>query len=90
MSIMASIIRLRKVILKVLRIPVPDDQATGKEADQVARLSAALRGSPKATTALMTDLGLSHRPTFRKNYLHSARSAGLVEMTRLGSPSAKN
>ena len=38
----------------------------------------------------MTDLGLSHRPTFRKNYLHPAMSTGLVEMTRPGSPSTKN
>ncbi len=35
-------------------------------------------------------MGLSHRPTFRKNYLRSAMSAGLVEMTRPKSPTAKN
>ena len=71
-------------------IPVASDQAGDQVSDQVARLLAALRTGPKTTADLMADLGLSHRPTFRKNYLHPAMSAGLVEMTRPGSPSAKN
>ncbi|MBW2087355.1 MAG: hypothetical protein JRI54_15245 [Deltaproteobacteria bacterium] len=29
---------------------------------------------------MMTGLGLSHRPTFRKNYLHPAAEAGFLEM----------
>ena len=75
-----------EVILEALRIPAASDQVS----DQVARLLAALRTGPKTTADLMADLGLSHRPTFRKNYLHPAMSAGLVDMTRPGSPSAKN
>ena len=62
------------------------DQAT----DQAARLLAALKESPKTAAELMAELGLSHRPTFRKNHLRPAMNAGLVEMTRPESPTAKN
>ena len=84
------IVFMLEVMLEALRIPVASDQAGDQVSDQVARLLAALRTGPKTTADLMADLGLSHRPTFRKNYLHPAMSAGLVEMTRPGSPSAKN
>ena len=79
-----------EVILEALRVPAPSDQAGDQVTDQVARLLTALREGPKTATELMADLGLSHRPTFRKNYLRPAMSAGLVEMTRPGSLSAKN
>ena len=84
------IVFMLEVILEALRIPTASDQADDQASDQVARLLAVLRKGPKTATDLMADLGLSHRPTFRKNYLHPAMSAGLVEMTRPGSPSAKN
>ena len=58
--------------------------------DQVARLLKTLRTGPKTAAELMAALGLSHRPTFRKNYIRPALAAGLVEMTRPGSPTAKN
>ncbi len=38
----------------------------------------------------MAKLGLSHRPTFRKNYLHPAMGANFIEMTIPESPNAKN
>jgi ATP-dependent DNA helicase RecG len=38
----------------------------------------------------MIKLGLSHRPTFRKNYLHPALEAGLIEMTQPDNPRARN
>ena len=66
------------------------DQEGDQVTDQVAKLLAALKESPKTATELMTELGLSHRPTFRKNYLRPAMDAGLVEMTRPESPTAKN
>lgn len=65
---------------------LPSDQDT----DQVAALLAALREGPKTTAELMAELGLLHRPTFRKNYLRPAMEAGLVEMTHTESPTAKN
>ena len=66
------------------------DQVTDQAGDQVAALLAALKESPKTAAELMAELGLSHRPTFRKNYLLPAMDAGLVEMTRMESPTAKN
>ena len=73
-------------ILEALRSAAVCDQAV----DQVARLIAALQGDPKTTAQLMAELGLSHRPTFRNNYIHPVIAAGVVEMTRPESPTAKN
>ena len=73
-------------ILAALRSPAVTDQVT----DQVARLLAALQDGPKSAAELMAQLGLSHRPTFRNNYIRPAISAGLVEMTLPESPSARN
>lgn len=66
------------------------DQASDQVADQVAALLAALRQWPKTAAELITELGLSHRPSFRKNYLSPAMDAGWVEMTHPESPTAKN
>ncbi len=66
------------------------DQVDDQVSDQVARLLTELRNGPKGTTELMAALGLSHRPTFRNNYIRPALSAGLVEMTLPESPTAKN
>ena len=83
------IVFMLEVILEALRSPMPSD-AGGRAAARVARLIAALQEGPKTATELMADLGLSHRPTFRKNYLRPAMSAGMVEMTRPESSAAKN
>ena len=39
---------------------------------------------------LMKRLGLSHRPTFRKNYLKPALEAGIIERTIPDKPSSRN
>lgn len=39
---------------------------------------------------LMERLGLSYRPTFRKNHLHTALDAGLIEMTIPDKPNSRN
>ena len=77
-------------ILHALRSPAVTDQAGDQVSDQVARLITALKDGPKTTAEIMAKLGLSHRPTFRDNYMRPAISAGLVEMTRSESPTAKN
>ena len=64
--------------------------ATDQESDQVMRLLRALRKSQRSASDLMAELRLSHRPTFRKNYLHLALEAGLIEMTQPGTPRAPN
>ena len=55
--------------------------------DQVANLLKVLpAGVALKTSDLMHQLGLSHRATFRKSYLHPALAAGLIEMTDPDSP----
>jgi len=66
------------------------DQVTDQVSDQVAALLGVLRRGPQTAAELMAELGLSHRPTFRKNYIRPALDAGLAEMTRPDSPTAKN
>ena len=38
--------------------------------DQVIRLLRVLRKSQQSASDIMAELGLAHKPTFRKNYLH--------------------
>lgn len=79
-----------ETILEALRVPTLSDQESDQVSDQEARLIGALRKGPKTAARLMADMGLSHRPTFRKNYLRPAMSAGLVEMTHPESPTHRN
>lgn len=79
-----------ETILEALRVPTLSDQESDQVSDQEARLLAALRKGPKTAARLMADMGLSHRPTFRKNYLRPAMSAGLLEMTHPESPTHRN
>ncbi len=78
------------IIVDALRIPTASDQEDDQVSDQVARLLATLVKGSRTAAQLMAEMDLSHRPTFRKNYLHPAISAGLVEMTRPESPTARN
>lgn len=71
-----------QVILESIRTDQVGDQVT----DQVKRLLAVVKERPATAAGLMELLGLSHRPTLRKNYLHPALEAGLVEMTQPDSP----
>ena len=50
------------------------DQVCDQVSDQVPRLLVGLRDGPKTATELMAALGLSHRPTFRNNYIRPALS----------------
>ena len=79
-----------EIILEAVRDFRSGDHVTDYVTDQVARLLAQLRDGPKSANQLMAALGLSHRPTFRQNYIHPALSAGLVEMTLPESPTARN
>ena len=79
-----------ETILEAIRGSQTSDQVGDQVTDQVARLLARLQEGPKTAAEIMADLGLSHRPTFRNNYIRPALSAGLVEMTRPESPTAKN
>ena len=84
------IVFMLEAILEAIRGFSTTDQAGDQVTDQVARLLTELRNGPKTATELMAALGLSHRPTFRNNYIRPALSAGLVEMTLPESPTASN
>lgn len=54
--------------------------------DQVTRLLDAIGDGQYSGADLMRALGLSHLPTFRKNYLNPALQGGLIERTQPDSP----
>lgn len=66
------------------------DQGVDHVTDQVKRLLAVMSRTPMSARELMSALGLSHRPTFRQNYLQPALAAGLIKMTRPDSPRARD
>ena len=57
------------------------DQVTDQVSDQVQKLLVALHNNELSATELMQILGLSHKNTFRKNYIHPALELGLIERT---------
>jgi len=65
---------------------VTSDQASDHVSDQVISLLDGLRKGDAGAVELMAGLHLSHRPTFRKNYLEPAIAAGLIERTQPDSP----
>lgn len=70
------------IILDAIKSGVKSDQVT----DQVRKLLAVLSKGECKASRVMTQLDLTHRPTFRKNYLHPALKAGFIEMTNPDSP----
>ena len=79
-----------EAIIEALKKHRPIDQENDHITDQVMRLLAELRNGPRSAADVMAALGLSHRPTFRNNYIHPALEAELVEMTHPESPRARN
>lgn len=57
------------------------DQVNDQVTDQVARLLKKIGKNEQSASDLMRAIGLSHRPTFRKNYLKPALEAGWIELT---------
>ena len=79
-----------QALADALREAVSTDQVIDQVADQVTgqlqRIIDALGSDELSVTALMTAVGLSHRPTFRQNYLNPAIAAGWVAPTQPDSP----
>ena len=69
-------------MLETILEAVQEFPATDQVTDQVARLLTEFRGGSKAVTELMEALGLSHRPTFRKNYWQMCFDEVLREWAR--------
>jgi Fic family protein len=70
------------------------DQVTDQVADQdktpAERLLFALGNDTLPAADLMVRLGLSHKPTFRKNYLNPAPEQKLIERTIPDKPNSRN
>lgn len=65
---------------------VTTDQVGDYVTDQVRRLLEVVGNKELNNTDLMHALGLSHKPTFRKNYLNPALDGGWLERTQPDSP----
>ena len=57
------------------------DQVTDQDKTPIERILSALGDETLSATDLMERLGLSHKPTFRKNYLNPALEQNLIERT---------
>lgn len=86
-----------EIICNTLKDTTVAGRSTGQDSDQVTdqdkpinRLLVVLGEEELSATELMKRLGLSHRPTFRKNYLTPALKKGLIERTIPDKPNSKN
>ena len=73
-------------LLEAVQDSLPTDQVSDQVSDQVLRLMQALVAGPRRASDLMTQLGLAHRPTFRRNYVDPALRDGWIERTQPESP----
>jgi fido (protein-threonine AMPylation protein) len=73
-------------LLAAIKEAISTDQVYDHVSDQVARLLKVLAVGEMSSSEIMTALGLSHRPTFRKNYLNPALDEDWIERTQPASP----
>ncbi|QTF92617.1 Fic family protein [Halomonas sp. BM-2019] len=73
-------------MLLALRDAIHEAAGTDQVTDQVAALLRALGTGERGSQELMQAMGLSHRPTFRDNYLNPALEAAWIERTQPGAP----
>lgn len=66
------------------------DQVTDRDKSPTGRLLYALGDEILSAAELMERLGLSHKPTFRKNYLNPALEHNLIERTVPDKPNSRN
>ncbi|MBN8461090.1 MAG: Fic family protein [Verrucomicrobia bacterium] len=76
-------------LLTALREVSATDQVGDQLTDQVKSLLKALKANPLSALECMARLKLSHRPTFRANYLHPALGQGLIERTIPDKPNSR-
>ena len=70
-----------QAILDALRETSGSDQVSDQVGDQVERLIKIMGKRPLSALEMMERLGLSHKATFRKNYLNPALEAKIIERT---------
>lgn len=66
------------------------DQDSDKDKNQIDRIISAIGEDTLSAAEIMARLGLSHRPTFRKNYLNPALEQNLIERTIPDKPNSRN
>lgn len=83
---------LLQVILDTLQntTVVGNDEVEEQKDPLVDTLREAIGKDTLSATEIMKRLGLSHRPTFRQNYLNPALSHGVIEMTIPEKPNSRN
>jgi hypothetical protein len=79
-----------KVILDTLKETTVVGKTKKAENSQVQKLLEVLDGEELSATELVERLGLSHRPTFRRNYLNPALEEEFIEMTIPEKPKSRN
>ena len=73
-------------MLSALHDAINEATITDQVTDQVAILIQTMSSGELNSSELMQALGLTHRPTFRENYLNPALTGGWVERTQPDSP----
>ncbi|MDE7311423.1 MAG: Fic family protein [Eubacterium sp.] len=85
---------IRDSLLEITVVGRRNDQDSDQVIDQdkasVNQLLSILGDDTLSAVELMKRLGLSHRPTFRKNYLNPALEKRLIERTIPDKPNSKN
>ena len=66
------------------------DQVNDQDTDSIRKLLDAIGNETLSATEIMGRMNLSHRPTFRKNYLNPALEQGLIERTIPEKPNSRN
>lgn len=95
-ELMLEIIRdsLNDLALSQSNTDQVSDQDTDQVSDQdkapIQRLLSVLGDKELSATEIMERLGLSHRPTFRKNYLTPALEKKMIERTIPDKPNSRN
>lgn len=77
---------LREALQEAVSPEQAGDQVSDQATDQVAALIRAIGDDELGRNDLMQALGLSHRPTFRNNYLNPAMEGEWIERTQPDSP----
>ena len=67
-----------------------NDQDTDQDKNFIEKLLFVLGDNTLSAMEIMKKLNLSHKPTFRKNYLNSALESKIIERTIPDKPNSKN
>lgn len=81
---------IRDSLKEVTVVGRSTDQVTDQDKSPVERLLSALGNDMLSVAEIMERLDLSHRPTFRKNYLNPALEQNLIERTIPDKPNSRN